>query len=68
IDEKNSFQKKGIYQIGNLWKTISNLFHTVTEYNKHHLSESMKIVIPLKGGMFEIFYDLRCFAMFRYVS
>ena len=36
-----------------------------TEYNKYHLSECMKIVIPLKGGMFEIFYDLRCFAMFR---
>lgn len=36
-----------------------------TEYNKYHLSECMKIVILLKGGMFEIFYDLRCFAMFR---
>ena len=52
-------------QIGNSWKTTSNLFHTEIEYNKHHLSECMKIVIPLKGGMFEIFYDLRCFAMFR---
>jgi len=36
-----------------------------TEYNKHHLSECMKIVILLKGGIFEIFYDVRCFAMFR---
>ena len=52
-------------QIGNSWKTTSNLLPMGTEYNKHHLSECMKIVIPLKGGMFEIFYDLRCFAMFR---
>lgn len=36
-----------------------------TEYNKYHLSECMKIVILLKGGMFEIFYDFRCFAMFH---
>lgn len=36
-----------------------------TEYNKHHLSECMKIVILLKGGRFEIFYDSRCFAMFH---